>query len=147
VARVDFPLKSGSIALSAYTGTSGAGASRTRQDREGVSAKYSWGDTQFLGEYVAGNDKGKDVQGWYAQLGHPLGAGKPNLLFAKYDRYDEDRSAPDDLFRRWSLGYWYQLDPATRLTLVHELRTVGSVFSEASKWNGNATYLQLQTKF
>ena len=147
VARVDFPLKHGSIALSGYTGTSGAGASRTRQDRDGVSAKYSWGETQFLGEYVTGNDKGNDMQGWYAQLGHPLGGGRPNLLFVKYDRYDEDRSAPDDLFRRWSLGYWYQLDPTTRLTLVHELRSVGEAFSELTKWNGNATYLQLQSKF
>jgi hypothetical protein len=147
LARVDFPLKNGSIALSGYTGTNGDSASRTRQDRDGVSARYSFGTTQFLGEFVTGNDKGKDMQGWYAQLGHPVGSAKPNLLFVKYDRYDENRDAPDDLFRRWSFGYWYQLDPATRLTFVHELRSVGPAFSELNKWNGNATYLQLQVKF
>jgi hypothetical protein len=148
LARVDFPLKNGSIALSGYTGANGAGTARTRQDRDGISARYHWGPTQFMGEFVTGNDKGAEVQGWYAQLGHPLRSGKnANLLFAKYDRFDENRNAPDHLFRRWSLGYWYELDAATRLTLVHEFRNVEPSFSEFSKWNGNATYLQLQVKF
>jgi hypothetical protein len=147
LARVDLPLKHGSIAVSGYTGTNGDGSTRTRQDRDGVSARYAWGQTQFLGEFVTGNDKGKDMRGWYAQLGHPISSKKPNLLFAKYDQYDEDRAKASDEFKRWSFGYWYQIDPATRLTLVREQRDVGPAFSELTKWNGNATYLQLQVKF
>ncbi len=148
LARVDFPLKNGSVALSGYSGATAEGSSRARQDRTGVSARYHWGPTQFMGEFINGNDKGKDVQGWYAQLGHPVQSGKhANLLFAKYDRYDENRNASDDLFKRWSLGYWYELDPATKLTLVHEFRDVQSGFSELAKWNGDATYFQLQLKF
>jgi hypothetical protein len=149
LARVDFPLKNGSIALSGYAGTNNEGTARTRQDRDAVSAKYAWGDTQFLGEFVAGNDKGKDIRGWYGQIGHPLTKKSANLLFAKYDQYDEDRSKPNDLFKRWTLGYWYDLDKATRLILACELRDVGANFtkSERTKWNGNAAYMQLQVKF
>jgi hypothetical protein len=147
LARVDFPLKDGSIAVSGYTGTNAAGAARARQDRNGVSARYHWGDTQFLGEFVAGNDKGKDVRGYYWQLGHPISSARPNLLFAKYDQYDENRAKADDLFKRWTLGYWYDLDKATRLTLAWELRRADPKFSEFTKWNENAAYAQLQVKF
>ncbi len=145
--RVDFPLKNGSVALSGYTGTNGEGAAVTRQDRDGVSARYHWGETQFLSEWVTGNDKGKDMRGYYWQLGHPVTPSKPNLLFVKYDQFDENRAKPDDLFKRWSLGYWYDLDKATRLTLVWELRNVGPKFSELTKWDGNAVYAQMQLKF
>jgi len=147
MARLDFPAGTGTVALSGYAGSDGAGPDATRQDRTGLSARFEWGQTQFLGEFVDGRDKGHDVRGWYAQLGHPLTSGSPNLLFAKYDKYDENLDLADDLFRRWSLGYWYDLDKATRLTLVWESRDVESRFSQRSKWDGSAYYLQLQTKF
>lgn len=147
LARVDFPVKSGSIALSSYTGTNGEGTARTRQDRDAVSAKYQFKDTQLMGEWVTGNDRGKDIRGWYAQIGHPITKKTTNLLFAKYDQYDENRAVGNDLFRRWSLGYWYQLDKATRLTLAFERRDVDRRFSEFTKWNGNASWLQLQVEF
>jgi len=147
LARVGFPVKHGTIALSGYRGTSGEGPAQTRQDRSGLSARYHWGEAQFLGEFVTGHDRGSDMRGWYWQLGHPLRSGKPNLLFAKYDQFDENRDRPDDLFKRWSLGYWYDLDKATRLTLVWESRTVGPAFSEFTRWNGNAAYAQMQVKF
>jgi hypothetical protein len=76
-----------------------------------------------------------------------LGKKKPNLLFAKYDRYDENLDLPMDLFRRWSLGYWYEIDKSTRLTLVWESRDAESGFSDYSKWDGNGYYAQMQTKF
>ncbi|MFB3881339.1 MAG: porin [Armatimonadota bacterium] len=148
LARVDFPVRYGTVALSGYAGKDGTGASETDQDRYGVSSRLTLPTgTQFLGEFVTGRDKGADVKGWYAQLGHPLTRKRPNLLFAKYDRFDEDTDAPDDLFRRWSLGYWYDLDDATRLTFVYEDRDVGPEFSELSRWDGNAYYLQLQVKY
>jgi len=145
--RVNFPLKNGSVALSTYTGTNGAGTARVRQDRDAVSAKYQSGDTQFMGEWVTGNDRGKDIRGWYGQVGHPITKKKTNLLFAKYDTFDENRSASDDLFKRWSLGYWYQLDKATRLTFAFERRDVDKKFSDFTKWNGNAGWVQLQVEF
>jgi len=148
MARVDFPVPNGAVALSGYVGENGDGLTATDQDRHGVSARLRWPcGTEFLGECVAGNDRGHDVRGWYAQLGHPVSKTRPDLLFAKYDQYDEDTDAPDNSFRRWSLGYWYELDAATRLTLVHERRRPQSSFSELSKWDGDATYLQLQIRF
>jgi hypothetical protein len=147
MARVNLPIRSGEVALSGYTGENGEGATATRQDRTGLSARYRWSETQFLGEFVAGNDKGHKVRGWYGQVGHPIGSGRPSLLFAKYDQYDENRSKADDMFKRWSLGYWYDLDKATRLTLVWELRNADPKFSEYTKWDENAVYAQMQVKF
>ncbi len=147
LARVDFPVHSGTVALSTYRGTNGSGSSAKRQDRDGVSTRLKWGQTEFLGEYVQGHDKGSDVRGWYAQLGHPISRKAPNLLFAKYDRYDENLDLAGDMFKRWSLGYWYDIDKGTRLSLVWESRDVESGFSERSKWDGNAYYVQVQTKF
>jgi hypothetical protein len=147
MARVDFPAPNGTVALSGYVGEDGADSAATDQDRSGLSTSFKWGETEWLGEFVTGKDRGHDVRGWYAQLGHPICRTRPNLLFAKYDQYDEDRDMSDDLFRRWSLGYWYEIDKATRLTLVHERRKVQPNFSELSKWDGNATYVQMQVKF
>ncbi len=147
MARVDFPLPNGTVALSGYVGEDGADSAATDQDRTGLSTSLKWGETEWLGEFVTGKDDGHDVRGWYAQLGHPVCKTRPNLLFAKYDQYDENRDLADDLFRRWSLGYWYEIDKATRLTLVHERRKVQPSFSELSKWDGNATYVQMQVKF
>ena len=145
--RVDVPFKNGSVALSGYTGTSGEGAARIRQDRDGIGAKYQYCDTQFMGEWVTGDDRGKEIRGWYAQVGHPVTNKASNLLFAKYDTYDENRAVGNDLFKRWSLGYWYQLDKATRLTFAYERRDVDKKFSDFGKWNGNAGWVQLQVEY
>jgi predicted heme/steroid binding protein len=148
MARVNFPVRNGSVALSGYTGKNGADASQTDQDRYGASARFKWpGGAHFMAEFVMGRDLGSDIRGYYAQIGHPLAKTRPDLLFAKYDQYDEDTDASDNLFKRWSLGYWYELDPATRLTFVYEIRNPQDNFSELSKWDGNAYYLQLQVKY
>lgn len=145
--RLDLPARWGSVALSAYVGKDGEGPAATRQDRFGLSGKLDLGPAAFLGEYVLGKDRGGDIQGWYAQLGAPTRAGRPDLLFAKYDVYDEDTDLAGHLFRRWSLGYLRDLDPATRLTLVHERRRPGPGFSELAKWDGDATFVQLQVRY
>ena len=147
MARVDFPLPAGSTALSVYRGSDDEGAAATRQDRTGVSARYHWGETQFLGEFISGHDAGHDIRGWYGQLGHPVCASRQDLLFVKYDTYDENREAADDLFRRWTVGYWWNLDRATRMTVFGELRRPQRNFSQLSKWDGNAAFLQVQVRY
>ena len=145
--RVTFPVSRGTVALSAYVGQDGAGAAQTDQDRFGIGSRLAFGRTEFMGEAMAGRDRGHDVSGWYAQLGHPIRTGRPNILFAKYDTYDENADASNNLFRRWTLGYWLDLDPATRLTFLYELRKPQPGFSEYSKYDGNAAFLQLRVKY
>ncbi len=145
--RAKFPVRGGSVALSAYVGKDGEGPAATRQDRYGLSANVGLGPARLIGECVTGRDRGRDIRGWYAQLGAPTRAGRPDLLFAKYDAYDEDADLAGNLFRRWSLGYLRDLDPATRLTLVHERRRPGPGFSERAQWDGDATFVQLQVKY
>ncbi len=148
MARVDFPVPNGSVALSGYVGERGQGEEATDQDRYGLSARFRWpGGAEFMGEAVSGKDRGADVVGWYAQLGHPVAGKAPNLLFVKYDQYDPDTDVSDNRFKRWTLGYWYELDPATRLTLVHAIRRPEDGFSQLAAWEGERTYLQLQLKY
>ncbi|UCC68426.1 MAG: porin [Armatimonadota bacterium] len=147
MARVDFPVRDGSLALSGYVGQNGEGPTATDQDRYGVSSRFNWDETELMAEFVTGEDSGYDVRGWYGQVGHPVCKKRPDLLFAKYDQYDEDTDGSDDLFKRWSLGYWYEVDSATRLTLVHEWRKPQPGFSQLSKWDGDATYAEMRVKF
>jgi hypothetical protein len=147
MARVDLPVRDGRVALSGYVGKDDEGGAATDQDRYGVSSQFKWGETEWRAELVTGEDRGYDVRGWYAQVGHPICKARPDLLFAKYDRYDENTEGSDDLFRRWSLGYWYYVDSATRLALVHERRKPQSSFSELSEWDGDATYVEMQVEF
>ena len=148
MARVDFPLPNGSLALSGYVGEDGEGAAATDQDRYGASARFEWPrGTEFMGELVTGKDRGYDVRGWYAQLGQPVSKSRPDLLFVKYDQYDEDTDASDDLFERWSLGYWWEPEPPTRISVVYEIRNPQPGFSELSKWDDNRGWVQLQVRF
>jgi len=148
MARVDVPVKNGSVALSGYVGENGEDEAATDQNRYGASARFSWpGGTEFMGEFVTGQDRGSDVSGWYAQVAHPVCKTKPNLLFVKYDQYDENTDASGDLFKRWSLGYWWEPMAAARLGVVYEIRDPQDGFSELSKWDDTRGWVQLQVKY
>ncbi|NIM06449.1 MAG: porin [Armatimonadetes bacterium] len=146
VARVRFPFSNGSAAVSYYDGRSDAGDSAKDGARWGLGGEVNWGRLAFMGEYVEDEDEGADMRGWYAQLGTKLGH-TPGFLFAKFDNYDEDTHLSDDEFNRISWGYFYELDARNRLTLVYEQRDVEDAFSELSKWDGDAYYLQWQTRY
>jgi hypothetical protein len=148
MARVNVAVPNGSVAFSGYVGERGEGEEATDQDRFGLSARFKWpGGTEFMGEAVTGKNLGADVDGWYAQLGHPISKQAPDLLFVKCDQYDPNTDVTGNLFKRWTLGYWYQLGPATRLTLVHAIRKPEDGFSDRAAWEGERTYVQLQLKY
>jgi hypothetical protein len=148
MARINVPVPNGSVALSGYVGENGEGVAATDQNRFGVSARLKWpGGAEFMGEAVSGEDRGADVRGWYAQIGHPVCKKRPDLLFAKYDQYDENTDVADDAFRRWSLGYWWEPEPPIRLGLVCEIRDPDESFSEFSKWDDTRAWMQLQIKY
>jgi hypothetical protein len=143
--RLKWPTSTGSVALSAYRGTDGEGPSATRQDRYGIGAELGWPDgTEFVGEYVRGKNLGADVEGWYAQVGRPIRRDLRDLAFLKYDVYDEDLDAPNDRFKRWSLGYWWDPQPPVRVRLVYEVRRPDSAFSEFGSWESDRWYTEMQ---
>jgi hypothetical protein len=146
VARIRFPFTHGSAALSYYDGRSDAGSSAKDGTRWGIGGQADWSRLSFMGEYVQGEDEGEDIRGWYAQLGTQVGK-TPGFIFAKFDNYDENIHISGNEFNRLSLGYYYDLNPAARVTLVYECRNVDSGFSETDKWDGNAYYLQWQLKY
>ena len=146
LARVKLPFRNGSAAVSYYEGRSDLSPVAKDGQRYGVGTEYCWGPWAFLGEYVTGKDRGEDINGWYAQLGTKVGD-TPSLLFAKYDTYDENTNLSGDTFKRWSYGYFYDLDPRNRLTLVYEDRKVGRNFSEYTKWDGDTYFLQWRVKW
>jgi len=145
--RIRVGVPHGTAAISAYIGDNGTGPSATAQDRYGVGAKLTFGQTLFMAEWISGKNLGADVEGYYFQIGRPVLRNRTNLLFAKFDMYDENLEAPQELFRRWSLGYWYEFDKYSRLTLVRELRNIQPNYSLYSKFNSDATYLQFQERF
>jgi hypothetical protein len=135
----------GSVAVSYYDGRNGVGPKAYNRKRLGAGSQGTYGPWAYLAEYVTGEDANADVIGWYAQLGHQVG--KSDLLFVKYDMYDENTNKTHDEFKRWNAGYYHDIDPRNRLTLVYEWRNVGEKFSERSKWDGNAAYFQWQIKY
>jgi hypothetical protein len=146
MARLKFPFRCGSAAVSYYDGRNEAGTTAGDRTRLGLGAEADWQRLSFLGEYVTGKDVGADAAGWYAQVGYRLPRSK-DMVFIKHDYYDENRDRPDDAFRRTTLGYIHALDSRSRLTVAYELRRVDPQFSELSKWDGDAGYMQLQVRY
>jgi hypothetical protein len=143
--RANWPFGSGEVALSAYTGTDGDGRSATRQDRYGIGARYDLPHgMQLVSEFARGREQGADVRGWYAQLGRPLRGDVPNLVFLKYDAYDEDMDMPDDMFKRWSLGYWWDPKPPIKVRFVYEIRRAERGFSQFRQWENDRFFTELQ---
>lgn len=148
MARLKLPFRNGSVAVSYYDGRGEVPITTKDGRRLGAGAEYAWGPWSFLGEYVTGEDRGADVRGWYAQLGARLGQ-TPSTLFVKFDNYDENTDLSAHDLNRWDLGYFYDLDPRNRLTLVYEHRDVGGLFtsSDRTKLDGNAYWLQWRVKY
>lgn len=145
LAAVYLPFHGGSATLAAYDGRSGRGLTAQEKDRLAAGVELIKNGTHLRGEYVTGRDLGEDVVGWYARLSQQ--ATRRGTLYVKYDTFDENTDRPDDLFRRWSVGWVEELDARTRLTLHWETRRVGRLFSEYDDFHGDAAIAQLQVRF
>jgi hypothetical protein len=143
-ASAHVPFSDGSAALFIYHGRNGTGADTYDKKLLGAGAEIGK-KTRFRSEYITGKDQGEDVLGWYAGLAQQMT--KAGTMFVRYDYFDENRDRPDDLFRRWNVGWVEQVDPRVRLTLSWETRRVGSDFSEYSDFHGDAATLQLQVSY
>lgn len=104
-----------------------------------------WG---LQAEYFTGETEGGDVDAWYA-----MGlwrTGRKGLLFARYEDYDGPRKGrgPGNLFdrQRWCLGYAYDLDRRTRLTLEYDLEHVNAAGNRPA-FRNDVLGLQLQATY
>lgn len=98
------------------------------------------------GEVVTGRNLGREVLGWYYHLAYPV-PDSPGTVFGRWERYDEDRNAPDTDFRALTLGYQRVLDPKTRLVLARELRWPDPGYRRFAKSNGAVTTMRLQVDY
>ena len=146
MARVRWPWAHGSASASYYNGAVGAGDDVMARSRLGVGADWTSGQWSALAEWIAGQDAGHHVSGWYGQLGYSP-TETAGTAFAKYDEYDENRAEKGDGFGRLTLGYWYDVSPRTRLTLAGEFRSIGEGFSERDNWSDTAAWLQCRFRY
>jgi len=126
-----------------FTDSKGA---TTDKRRLGGGISYASGPLWFRGEVVTGENLGKDILGWYAHLAYQLSR-TPGTLFARYERFDEDRDTGNTDFKSLTVGYQHQLDAKTRMVLAHEFRNPDAGYSKFSKTDGGLTTLRLQVKY
>ena len=112
----------------------------------GGGVSKAFGPVWFRGEAITGKQLGHDIFGWYAHGSYEI-PGTPGTLFARYERFDENRDASGDEFRSLTFGYQHQIDSKTRAILAYELRDPESGYSKFSKTDGNVLTLRLQVKY
>lgn len=110
----------------------------------GISKVF--GPVWLRGEAIAGKQLGHDILGWYAHAAYEI-LGTSGTVFARYERFDENRDASGDLFKNLTLGYKHQVDPKTRAILAYEFRDPDPGYSKFAKTDGNALTLRLQVKY
>lgn len=148
IAHVEVPIgASTSFGVSGYSGkftTIGANNARTDTDRDrwGVNLQTLLGPVELHTEYIAGKHAGQTVDGGYIQAALPTVRIPGGTPFVKYDWYDPSNGAASDYFSRWTLGYAYELDKSTRLTLAHE-----DAKDNATTGKDDITTFQVQVKF
>ena len=139
------PLPWGNIAFAGYDGATGPNDDELIKDIFSTGLDLLHRGTWLRGEYFTGRFEGADVLGWYARLSNQFT--KHGAMYLKYDTYNENTNAPDQDFRRWSIGWVEELDPRTRLTLHWESRDVDRGFSQFSSFHGDEAIAQLQVRF
>lgn len=82
-----------------------------------------------------------DLGGYHVLLGYKINA--RNEIFGRYGTFDPDRDANGDLFKEYGVGYRYFVNPATMVTLTHEVAEDPSL--AVSRYN--VTTLRCQFKF
>jgi len=112
----------------------------------GGGISYLLGPVWLRGEYLIGDQSGRDFAGWYGQLAYEL-PGTPGTLFARYERLDEDRNTSNTDFKSVTVGYQHQLHAKTRVILAHEFRDPDAGYSKFSKTDGGLTTLRVQVKY
>ncbi|MCX7597921.1 MAG: OprO/OprP family phosphate-selective porin [Armatimonadetes bacterium] len=108
-------------------------------------APAPWG---LQAEYFTGKTEGGDVDAWYGM--GLLRAGRKGLVFARYEDYEGPRKGKGvgNIFdrQRWCLGYAYDLDPRTRLTLEYDIERVEAAGNQPA-FHNDVLGVQLQATY
>ena len=111
------PVKGFDIGGSYDTGTGNFGKpTATNQDRTryGIELNYEYKRFFVRGEFIEGKDGAITRNGWYAQTGYYLIPSKFQLI-AKYDTYDTNTSASNDISTAYLLGGSYNFNNWSRI--------------------------------
>jgi len=114
---VAHPVKGFDVGGSYYTGTGNFGKpTATNQDRNryGIELNYEYKRFFVRGEFIEGKDGAITRNGWYAQTGYYLIPAKFQLI-AKYDTYDTNTSASNDISTAYLLGGSYNFNNWSRI--------------------------------
>lgn len=97
-----------------------AGKSQFR-NRFGVELSYVTTRFSLKGEYIAGKDGKTDRSGWYIQTGYFIIPQKLQVL-GKYDLYDPNISATDNITTNYVVGTNYNFNSWSRLQAFYTIR-------------------------
>ncbi|MDO9341217.1 MAG: porin, partial [Bacteroidales bacterium] len=117
-----------------------AGKSQIR-NRFGVELSYVTARFSLKGEYIAGKDGKTDRAGWYVQTGYFLIPLKLQVL-GKYDVYDPNKSAADNISTNYVLGANYCFNSWSRLQAFYTIRQ-----EEGTAMDNNYFSIQYQIGF
>lgn len=126
VGRVGLALGSVNIGLSGYSGTDLVSTAALPsgeefdKERQGVDFQITtpFPGLRLRGEYVAGEERGSDVSGWYMYLIQNVG--KRHRLAARADQYDPNEDLDDNRTTTLGASYTFQFDPQTLVMLAYE---------------------------
>ncbi len=118
----------------------------TDRDYLGGGISKVLGPVWLRAEAIGGKHRGREVFGWYARAAYRI-PDHPGTVFARYERFDEDRNTDGTDFRNLTVGYEQQLDSKTRVVVAHEFRRPGPSYSRADKTEGDLTTLRVQVKY
>ena len=138
------PVKGLDFGGSYYTGIGNFGKpTPTNQEREryGIEMNYEYKRFFVRGEFIAGKDGEIKRNGWYAQTGYYLIPAKLQL-FAKYDTYDTNTSASNDVSTAYLIGGTYIFNNWSRIQAGYTIKK-----EEGTEISNNPGVLQYQISF
>lgn len=129
IGRLGAYVLNGQLGVSLYTGANPGVLNAPERNLNvwDVDFETTQGPFTLISEYQQGTS-GADVgatsivtkpRGGYATLAYQH-TNSPSQPYLRYDAYDPNRDAVNDYFQRWTAGYNYYLNPASKITGEYE---------------------------
>lgn len=138
---VRVPFGHHTLGFSGLSGDFKNGAVTTARNALGMDHEYINHRFFTKSELIGGRDAGAKVWGGYVAARY--NTGKYGGPFGRYDVYDPNLNAPNDMWRRMAMGWWDDITPLVRLTGEYDVIT-----NQLTGTKGTDTYaFQVATKF